>query len=144
MLSLAQSKQKSLSVAWQGSVSLVRSLKKDSGSSPAAARGRAQLLIRLLSAQRPLRRAALLDLRRRRDEELGDDLDREDAVDPPVAVGDRRVLGAGLEDVGERVAHHVVEFDDGPERRVRAARHSLRIEVALGEPAQGAPLVVDE
>src|SRR6476469_6788762 len=118
MLSLAQSKQKSLSVAWQGSVSLVRSLKKDSGSSPAAARGRAQLLIRLLPAQRPLRRAALLDLRRRRAEDLGDDLDREDAVDPPV--------------------------EDGPERRVRTARHRLPPQVALGEPTQGAPVAVDE
>src|SRR4051812_32338143 len=120
MWSFAQSKQKSLFVAWQGSVSLVRSWKKELGSSPAAARGRAQLLIARLRAQGPFRGAVLLGLGLRRDEELGDDLDREHPGDPAVAVGDRRVLGAALEDVGERVADDVVEVEHRPERRIRS------------------------
>src|SRR4051812_48096710 len=119
MFSRAQSKQKSFSVAWQGSVSLVRSWKNESGSSlPAAASGRAQLAIAVLPAQRTLRRAVLLELRRRRAEELGDDLDREDAGDPSVAIDHRRVLGAALEHVGERIADDVVEFENRAERRV--------------------------
>src|SRR5919106_3891200 len=42
-------------------------------------------------------------------EELGDDLDREHAGDPALGVDGRRVLRLGLEQVGQRVAHHVVE-----------------------------------
>ena len=86
----------------------------------------------------------LLGLRLRRGEELGDDLDREDAVDPALVVDHRRVLRLALEQVGERVAHDVVAVEQRPERRVGSARHRLGGEVALGEPAERAALAVDQ
>src|ERR1044071_1942799 len=101
MCSDAQSQQKSLSVAWQGSVSELRSWMKPLPTSPTAARG-------IPLPMWPLRRRALLGLRLGRGEELGDDLDREDAVDAAFVVDHGGVLGLALEQVGERVAHHVV------------------------------------
>src|SRR5882672_2758795 len=131
MLCLAQSKQKSLlGSPWQGSVSEVRSWKKPLPTSPTAASGSSRL------SMWPLHRAALLGLRLRRGEELGDDLDREDAGDPSLVVGHRRVLGLPLEQVGEGIAHHVVEVEQRPQRVVRLCRHGLESEVALREPAE--------
>src|SRR6476469_10150614 len=102
MFSFAQSKQKSWdSSAWQGSVPLSRSLKKSPPTCPAAASSSGL-------AMRPLHRGVLVALGLRRGEELGDDLDREDAGDAATVVDHRRVLGLALEQVGEGVAHHVV------------------------------------
>src|SRR5215203_4450858 len=106
MFSAAQSKQNTFGGgAWQGSVSALRSLKKSPPTSPAAASA-SQL------PMRPLHRRVLAGLRLGRAEELGDDLDREDAGDAAVAVDHRRVLRLRLQEVGERVAHHVVDFED--------------------------------
>src|SRR5689334_15182208 len=98
MLSFAQSQQKSLSWAWQGRVSEVRSLTKPLPTSPTAA-------IRPGLIMWSLRRGVLLGLRRGRAEELGDDLEREHAGDAALAVGDRRILRLSLQQVGEGVAH---------------------------------------
>ena len=82
----------------------------------------------------------------RRAEELGDDLDREHAGDPAVAVGHRRVLRLALEQVGERVAHHVVEVEHRPgresgrrgrSRRRGRARRASRAGGARRRPAAG-------
>src|SRR6476659_7420991 len=101
MFSLAQSQQKRwVSWAWHGSVPLLRSRKKSPPTSPAA------ISSGLLMG--PLHRRVLVALCLRRGEELGDDLDREDAVDPALAVDHRRVLRLSLQQVGEGVAHHVV------------------------------------
>src|SRR6476620_4596106 len=114
MCSLAQSQQKSLLVAWQGSVSEVRSWMKPLPTSPTAASVRAGL------ATGPLHCTVLLGFRLGRFEELGDDLDREDAVDPALGVGDGRVLGLALEQVGEGVAHDVIAVEQRTERGDRA------------------------
>src|ERR1700712_3747393 len=99
---LAQSQQKrGLEVAWQGRLSAVRSWKKPSPTWPAAASRKGL-------AMGALHGAVLLGLRLRRFEELGDDLDREHAVDPTFVVDHGRVLGLALEQVGEGVAHDVV------------------------------------
>src|SRR6187551_680049 len=139
MLSFAQPKQKRASPDWHGSVSEVRSLKKPSPTSPTAASGSASTLV-----MRTLHGAVLLDLCVRRGEELGDDLDREHAVDPPFAIGDRCILRLSLEQVGERVAHHVVAIEQRTQRRVGLGGHGLGGEVALGEPAQRSSLGVDQ
>src|SRR6478609_861518 len=110
MCSFAQVKQKSLSVAWQGRVSELRSWMNPLPTSPTAAS----------SAGLPmgtLHGAVLLRLRLRRFEELGDDLDREDAVDPAFVVGHGGVLGLALEQVGESVAHDVVAVEQRAQRR---------------------------
>src|SRR5215218_5239706 len=101
MCSFAQSQQKNLSVAWQGRVSELRSWMKPLPTSPTAASSAGL-------AMRPLHGAVLLRLRPGRFEELGDDLDREHAVDPAFVVDHGRVLGLALEQVGEGVAHDVV------------------------------------
>jgi hypothetical protein len=62
---------------------------------------------------------------------LGDDLDREDAGDAAVAVDHGRVLDPCLQQVGERVAHHVVDFEHRPERRVGLLGDGLAAQVAL-------------
>src|SRR5215212_3901576 len=112
MFSLAQSKQKRWDAsAWQGSVPLSRSLKKSPPTCPAAAR-------RNGSVMRPLHGGVLVVLGAGGGEELGDDLDREDAGDAARVVDHRRVLGLALEEVGERVAHHVVELEHRSERGV--------------------------
>src|SRR5260221_9803813 len=139
MLSFAQSKQKSLLVsAWQGSVSEVRWWKKLLPTSPTAASGSRWLFTGTLH------RSALLGLRLGRGEELGDDLDREDAGNPALVINHRRVLCLALQQVGERIAHHVVTVEQRPERIVRPRRHRLRGEIALGEPAERPPLGVDQ
>src|SRR5215213_2810475 len=110
MFSLAQSKQKTCWVcAWQRSPTS-RSLKKSLPTSPEAASTRGLIM-------RPLRRRGFLALGLRRGEELGDDLDREDAGDAAGVVDHRRVLGLVLEQVGEGVAHHVVKLEHRAERR---------------------------
>src|SRR4051794_24497252 len=110
MLSFAQSKQKTCWVcAWQRSPTS-RSLKKSSPTFPAAANSTGL-------AMRPLHRGRFLALGLRRGEELGDDLDRENAGDAAGVVDHRRVLGLVLEQVGEGVAHHVVELEHRPQRR---------------------------
>src|SRR5215203_1586351 len=104
MFSFAQSKQKRwVSFAWHGSVPLSRSRKKSPPTSPAAASSAT-----LLTG--PLHRWVLVRLRLRRGEELGDDLDREDAGDPAPVVDHGGVLGLVLEQIGEGVPHHVVEL----------------------------------
>src|SRR6476646_3194187 len=134
MFSFAQPKQKTWSgCAWHGSVSLVRSLKKSPPTCPAAASRKGL-------AMRPLHGRVLVALGVGRGEELGDDLDREDADYAPLVVDHRRVLSLALEQVGERVAHHVVELQHRPERRVRPLRDRLGGEVALAEPAERPPL----
>src|SRR3954454_625190 len=138
MFSLAQSQQKNLSVAWQGRVPELRSWMKPLPTSPTAARGRARL------AMGPLHGAVLLALRLWRFEELGDDLDREDAVDPALVVDHGRVLGLALEQIGEGVAHDVVAVEQGAERRVGTVRNGLRPQVAGGEPAERAAVPVDQ
>src|SRR3954447_12724560 len=101
MFSFAQSKQKRwVSFAWQRSPTS-RLRKKSPPTSPAAA-STSGLLMRSLHGR------LFLALRFRRGEELGNDLNREDAVDPALVVDDRGVLGLVLEEVGEGVAHHVV------------------------------------
>src|SRR5829696_1807403 len=113
MFSVAQSKQKTLGGgAWQGSVSEVRSLKKSPPTSPAAASESRSIM-------RSLRCLLLVALRLRRAEELGDDLDREDAGDPAFAVDHRRVLRLRLQEVGEGVAHNVVALQHRAQRRIR-------------------------
>src|ERR1044071_1257151 len=112
MCSSAQSKQKSVEVAWQGSVAEVRSWKKSSPTSPTAANGSASDARLVMWA---LHRAMLLFLCLRRGEELGDDLDREDAVDPALMVDHGRILGLALKQVGQRVAHHVVAIQQRAE-----------------------------
>src|SRR3954447_4090334 len=115
MFSFAQSKQKRwVSLAWQRSPTF-RSRKKLSPTCPPAAAASSGLLMR------PLHRGVFVAFGLRRAEELGDDLDREDAVDPAFAVDHRRVLGLVLEEVGERVAHHVVGLEDRAQRRVGLA-----------------------
>src|ERR1044071_9849683 len=105
MFSRAQSRQKRwLGFAWQGRVSELRSWMKPLPTSPTAA-------ITPPLAMRPLHGAVLLGLRLRRFEELGDDLDREHAGNPPFVIDDRGVLGLALEQVGEGVAHDVVELE---------------------------------
>src|SRR3954453_4262082 len=100
MFSFAQSKQKMWPASpWQG-LPPSRSRKKPPPPSPAA------MTSGLL--MRPLHRRLLVDPRLRRGEELGDDLDREDAGDPTLAVDHRRILRLALQQVGECVAHHVV------------------------------------
>src|SRR6478735_7935636 len=111
MFSFAQSQQKNLSVAWQGRVAELRSWMKPLPTSPTAASSAGL-------AMGALHGAALLGLRLRRFEELGDDLDREHAVDPAFVVDHRRVLGLALQQVGKRVAHHVVALEHRAQRRV--------------------------
>ncbi len=77
-------------------------------------------------------------------EELGDDLDREDAVDPPSRVDHGSVLRLALEQVGERIAHDVVAIEDRPQRRVGPLGDEFELEVATGEPPDRAPLIVDQ
>src|SRR3954465_9674787 len=111
MFSLAQSKQKTLGGgAWQRSPT--SRLRKKSPPTSAAAIGSGLLM-------RALHRRVLVALRLRRGEELGDDLDREDAGDLSLSVDHRRVLGLVLQQVGKRVAHHVVEFKHRAQWRVR-------------------------
>src|SRR5215207_2383612 len=89
MFSLAQSKQKTWSgCAWQRSPTS-RSLKKSPPTLPAAATS-----VGLVMG--PLHRWVLVRLRLRRGEELGDDLDREDAGDPASVVDHGGVLGLVL------------------------------------------------
>src|SRR6476660_5376814 len=137
MCSDAQSQQKSLSVAWQGRVSELRSWMKPLPTSPTAA-------TRTALAMWSLHRAVLLDFRLWRAEELGDDLDREHAVDSALVVHHRRVLGLALEQVGEGVAHDVVAVEQRAERGVGAAWHDVGTQVALGEPAERPALAVDQ
>src|ERR1700742_2363916 len=102
---IAQLPQKRwLGLATQPSVSLVRSLKNPSPTSPTAASGMAssELFIgadlRLsVGTQGPLDRAVLVGLRLGRGEELGDDLDREDAGDAAVVVDHGRVHRLALQ-----------------------------------------------
>src|SRR3954466_571989 len=115
MCSPAQCQQKSLLVAWQGSVSEVRSWMNPLPTSPTAAS-----VVAL--AMRPLRRRVLLGLGLGRAEELGDDLDREDAVDAAFVVDHGGVLSLALQQVGERVAHDVVAIEQRAEWRVRPPR----------------------
>src|SRR5689334_13544902 len=84
----------------------------------------------------PLHRAVLLSLCLWRAEELGDDLDREHAGDPPLVVDHRRVLGLSLEQIGESVAHDVVAVEQGAQGGIWAAWHDVGAQVALGEPAE--------
>src|SRR3954453_18137120 len=85
-----------LSLAWQGRVLSVRSLKKSSPISPtAASAGWANASMALIT--RSLYRVVLVVFGVRRGEELGDDLDREDAGDHAAAVDHGGVLDAGLE-----------------------------------------------
>ena len=77
-------------------------------------------------------------------EELRDDLDREDAGNPPLGVHDGRVAGLGLEQVGEGVAHHVVELDHGLGARIGARRDGLAEQVVVGQPAERPALGVDD
>ena len=53
-------------------------------------------------------------------------------------------LGLALEQVGERVAHHVVEFEHRAERRIRPVGDDVGSEVALRQPAERAALAVDQ
>src|SRR4051812_40211883 len=99
MCSVAQFQQKRWEGrAWEGSVSPVRSWKKPSSTWPTAASGTpiSALFIggdlaRPFGAMGPLGGSALVDLRVRRGEVLGDDLDREDADDAAIVVDHRRV-----------------------------------------------------
>src|SRR3982750_561286 len=118
MCSPAQCQQKSLLVAWQGRVSELRSWMNPLPTSPTAAS-----VVRL--AMWPLRRRVLLGLRRRRGEELGDDLDREDPVDAAFVIDHGGVLSLALQQVGEGVAHHVIAVEQRPERRVGPRWHLL-------------------
>src|SRR4051812_34593732 len=107
MFSEAQSQQKRwLGRAWQGRVSPVRSLRNPSPTSPTAASGAPIKALFIgpdlglaVGLARPLHRAVLVGLGLRRGEELGDDLDREDAGDGAVVVDHRRVHRLALEEV---------------------------------------------
>src|SRR5436305_8590981 len=137
MCSPAQSQQKILLVAWQGSVSEVRSWMNPLPTSPTAAS-----VVTL--AMWPLRCRVLLGLGLGRGEELGDDLDREHAVDAAFVVDHGGVLGLTLQQVGEGIAHDVVAVEQWAERRVGPGRYLRAGEVALGEPAERAAITVDE
>src|SRR4051812_8512021 len=127
MFSLAQSQQKKLlESAWQGRVSELRSWMNPLPTSPTAANSPGLTM-------GTFHGAVLLALRLGRFEELGDDLDREHAVDPPFGIDDSGVLGLALEQVGERIAHDVVAVEQRPKWRVGLGRHRLGAEVALGE-----------
>src|SRR6476659_5341059 len=63
----------------------------------------------------PLRSRVLVGACLGRGEELGDDLDGQDALDPPLVIRHRRVLRLGLQQVCEGVAQHVI----GVEERLR-------------------------
>ena len=52
-----------------------------------------------------------------------------------VVVDHRRVHRLALEQVGERVAHHVAGFQHRPERRVGVVGDGVAGQVALGQPA---------
>src|SRR6185295_19003878 len=107
MLFLAQSKQKILfGSSWQAPPRSLDSI---------AAMGRAGAL----NTVGPLGRALEVVFGGRGAEEVGDDLDREDAVDLAPRVDQRRVLGLALEHVGESVAHDVVAVEHRSQRRVR-------------------------
>src|ERR1700752_2194152 len=98
MFSRAQSKQKRWLRCSTHAVPL-RSLMKPLPTSPTAASGRpASALV-----MGPIDRVVLLGLGDRGGEELGDDLDREDADDAAVVAGHRRVHRLALEQVGGRV-----------------------------------------
>ena len=89
--------------------------------------------------------AVLLRFRLWRFEELGDDLDREHAVDPAFVVDHGGVLRLALEQVGEGVAHDVVAVDHGTERQVQglAGTVSARRSRSESQPS-GAALAVDQ